>query len=252
MYKIPANTLFVGQRLVFVPECQSTNTLLAEMTTKSALPEGTVVITNHQKAGRGQRGNVWLADAGLNLTLSILLNPNFLPVRHQFQLTAVTSLAVCGYLRKKGLRETFIKWPNDILVDRKKICGILIENSLQGETIHQSIVGIGLNLNQKIFVPSSATSLFSETGKTVDLNSELHLLLPEIESAYLQLRAGNIKWIQSTYLNLLYGKDQWLPFESEGKKFSGKIKDVDEAGRLILSTENGERSFSMKEITFLR
>src|SRR5213079_1854485 len=79
LYKILAKTLFVGQRLVFVPECQSTNTLLFDLASKSALPEGTVVITSNQFAGRGQRGNTWQAAAGMNLTFSVLLKPSFLP-----------------------------------------------------------------------------------------------------------------------------------------------------------------------------
>lgn len=251
MYKIPANTLFIGQKLIFVPECQSTNTLLAELATASSLPEGSLVITSAQTAGRGQRGNVWLSSTGLNLTFSILLRPSFLAARQQFQLTLAASLALCKFLKSLGLNETKIKWPNDILVGTKKICGILIENSIQGERIQQSIVGIGLNINQIEFDVATATSLKLQINQSYDLNDVLHQLLPLIESAYLQLRSGNNNLLRNAYLQNLYGLNRLLPFETEGKRFDGIIEDIDEHGRLIIAHSSSRKAYEMKEVTFI-
>src|SRR6185369_12885123 len=105
---------------VFVPECQSTNTLLLDLASKSALPEGTVLITSNQFAGRGQRGNTWQAAAGMNLTFSVLFKPSFLAVKNQFALTMVASVAVFDFLKEKNVEGVKIKWPNDILVGKKK------------------------------------------------------------------------------------------------------------------------------------
>src|SRR5262249_40524297 len=116
-----------------------------ELASKSALPEGTVVITSNQYAGRGQRGNEWNSEPGMNLTFSVLLKPSSLSVKNQFFLTIIASLSVFDFLKEKQVGDLKIKWPNDILVYKKKICGMLIENSILGETINQSIIGVGLN-----------------------------------------------------------------------------------------------------------
>lgn len=251
MYKFLAKTLFTGQRLIFVPECQSTNSLMLELTSKSALPEGTVVITSNQFAGRGQRGNTWQSTAGMNLTFSVLLKPSFLSVKNQFALTIVASLSVFDFLNEKKLSDVKIKWPNDVLVGRKKICGMLIENSIQGEVINQSIVGIGLNINQTEFPVATATSLSIACERNFDLNEELNLLFEKLEKRYLQLRSGKQAEMKTEYLHNLLGIRQSQKFASNGKEFDGVIKTVNEAGELILNVNGVEKSFSLKELTFI-
>ena len=251
MYKIFANTLFTGQKLVFVPECHSTNSLASELASQSILSEGTVVITSNQTAGRGQRGNIWEAAAGLNLTFSILLRPAFLAVKNQFYLTIVTSLAIADSLKEKLVDTMKIKWPNDVLVGTKKICGILIENSIQQETIQQSIVGIGLNINQKVFAVPTATSLAMVTDKSYDLNEALNSLLENFERRYLQLRSGKLAELKKEYLENLFGFDELRNFVSDEKKFEGKIRDVSNNGELILSINKKFVSYNLKEISFV-
>ncbi len=251
LYKFLAKTLFTGQRLIFVPECQSTNSLMLELTSKSALPEGTVVITSNQFAGRGQRGSTWQSTAGMNLTFSVLLRPSFLSVKSQFALTIAASLSVFDFLQEKKLPDVKIKWPNDILVQRKKICGMLIENSIHGETINQSIVGIGLNINQTQFPVPTATSLSMVCERNFDLNEELNLLLEKLEKRYLQLRSGRQAELKEEYLRHLLSINQSQKFTSNGKEFDGMIKTVNEAGELILNVRGVEKSFSLKELTFI-
>ena len=164
MYKIPANTLFVGKNLVFVPDCPSTNTLALQITQQSPAKEGTLVITDNQTAGKGQRGNVWEAEPRQNLTFSLILKPGFLAVSKQFYLNVVICLALKDYLMEKISRTVYIKWPNDILVHEKKISGVLIENQLQGAHISNSIVGIGLNMNQKTIQGGNGDLSFADPG----------------------------------------------------------------------------------------
>jgi BirA family biotin operon repressor/biotin-[acetyl-CoA-carboxylase] ligase len=234
-----------------VPECQSTNSLLLDLASKSALPEGTVVITSNQFAGRGQRGNTWQAAAGMNLTFSVFFKPSFLAVKNQFALTMIASLSLSDFLKEKNVDDVKIKWPNDILVGNKKICGMLIENSIQGETINQSIVGIGLNINQTDFPISTATSLALVSSKQFDLNQELNLLLEKLEKRYLQLRAGKQSELKAEYLQNLLGMNQPQKFLSNEQELEGVIKTVSESGELIVETEGREKAFSLKEISFL-
>lgn len=221
------------------------------MASKTALPEGTVVITANQFAGRGQRGNTWQAAAGMNLTFSVLLKPSFLSVKNQFALTMVASLAVFDFLGDKKLSDLKIKWPNDILVEKRKICGMLIENSIQGEVIHQSVVGIGLNINQVDFPIHTATSLAIATSDTFDLNIELSLLLEKLEKRYLQLRSGKQKELKEEYLQNLLGIAEAQKFISNESQFSGVIKTVSDLGELVIETNGDEKSFSLKEISFV-
>jgi BirA family biotin operon repressor/biotin-[acetyl-CoA-carboxylase] ligase len=250
LYKIFADTLFVGQKLISVPECHSTNSLASELSDKISLADGTVVITPNQTAGRGQRGNTWESTAGLNLTFSIVLKPAFLSIKSQFCLTQVTSLAVADYLKSLGLEGVKIKWPNDVLVDEKKTGGILIENSLQGEAIQKSIVGIGLNINQKSFAASTATSLALVVGKDFDVNTALNSLLTKFESRYLQLRAGKYAELKKEYLENLFGLGEQRTFTARNERFSGIIQDVNEKGELIISVQGNPTHFSLKEISF--
>ena len=124
----------MGQKLIYVPECHSTNSLLNELNDHQELPEGTVLVTDHQTAGRGQRGNVWEAAQGMNLTFSILLRPKFLEAKDQFRLNMAVSLAIANSLQSCLSQGIKLKWPNDILVDGKKIGGVLIESQLQGSS----------------------------------------------------------------------------------------------------------------------
>ncbi len=251
MYKILANTLFLGKNVVFVPECHSTNTLLLELAQKTQQPEGTLVITQAQTKGRGQRGNGWEAEPGKNLTFSLLLKPNFLEAHAQFNLTIAVSLALTDFLSAHLPTRPLIKWPNDILVQSKKITGILIENTLAGENIQQSVVGIGLNVNQQQFSIPTATSIQLETGQSHDLDTLLSELVICVESRYLQLRSGKINELRADYLNNLFWINEEQQFVSNGHAFKGTIEGVDERGKLAVRDRDQVMYFGLKEISFL-
>ena len=251
MYKIPANTLFTGKNLVFVPDCPSTNTLALEISQQSPVKEGTVVITDEQTAGKGQRGNTWEAEPRQNLTFSVILKPTFLAVNKQFYLNIVICLALKDYLRQKTSGTVHIKWPNDILVHEKKISGVLIENQLQGAVISNSIVGIGLNMNQKKFVSETATSVSIVTGEEQILSDELVLILSHIEARYLRLRAGEHNALMMEYLASLYRRHEKHEFTSDGKVFLGEILDLDEWGKLRIKIDDEVRAFGVKEVQYV-
>jgi BirA family biotin operon repressor/biotin-[acetyl-CoA-carboxylase] ligase len=252
LYKIPANTLFIGKKLIFVPECHSTNSLALEFSQHSDLVDGTVVITDHQTAGRGQRGNGWEAEAGKNLTLSIILKPSFLAIKDQFFLNIFTSLAVCDVVADLTSIPAHVKWPNDIMVQGKKLSGILIENQLRGNLVSSTVVGIGLNVNQQYFGVSTATSLSLLLGRELLLNYILEELLVKIESRFLQLRQNKLALLKEEYLQSLYWRNELRMFSSSGKKFNGSISGIDELGKLAVATETGPRLFDMKEITYVQ
>jgi BirA family transcriptional regulator, biotin operon repressor / biotin---[acetyl-CoA-carboxylase] ligase len=251
LYKIPANTLFIGKNLIFVPECHSTNTLAQLLGQQSSTPDGSLVITDNQTAGRGQRGNSWHATQGLNFTFSLLLKPSFLTPNQQFYLNIVVALGVFHYLRQQTDRQIFIKWPNDILVDEKKICGILIENTIQGSLIQHSIIGVGLNVNQKSFTSSKATSLKNVTGVEYLLSHELEPLLSSIEKKYLLLRQGGTEQLLEEYYQHLFGMNAEKRFRAVDSEFSGTIIGIDSIGRLLVNTSGGEKAFGLKEIEFV-
>jgi BirA family biotin operon repressor/biotin-[acetyl-CoA-carboxylase] ligase len=235
----------VGKNLVFVPECHSTNTLAMELSQRGSSAEGTIVITDNQHSGRGQRGNQWVSEPGKNLTFSLILKPTFLKPDQQFRLTMVVSLAVADYVQSKVHSSVKIKWPND-----EKICGILIENSLSGDTIQSAVAGIGLNINQTLFPNLNATSINQETAKDYALENELPLLLRAIEIRYLQLREGSITLLENDYLRNLYRKGELHTFNTIGGALNGMIEGVDQRGRLILQTAEGKHYYELKEIRF--
>jgi BirA family transcriptional regulator, biotin operon repressor / biotin---[acetyl-CoA-carboxylase] ligase len=252
LYKSPANTLFVGKNVVFVPECHSTNTLATQLSQNSAVGEGTVVITRFQTAGRGQRGNTWSVEPGQNLTLSVVLTPGFLAVRHQFQLNIMTSLAVRDTLVDLlHIPDISIKWPNDILVHGKKISGILIENQLTGSSIQNSIVGIGVNVNQTRFEISTATSMKNEANQQFDLQHVFEMLLGKIEARYLQVKQSKQSVQLTEYLYSLYRRGERHLYEADSDQFEGEIVGIDDGGRLAINANNEMKYFDVKQIRYL-
>jgi len=163
LYNITSNTLFTGNQIIYLKECQSTNDVLAELSKQATVFEGAIVITDHQLGGRGQRGNVWEANPGDNLTLSLLYKPFFVQVQFPFGLNIAVSLGIFDVLNEYLPQKVKIKWPNDMIVSvngvDKKICGILMENTIKKNQFENAIIGIGINVNQTNFKESKATSL---------------------------------------------------------------------------------------------
>ena len=241
----------MGKKLLYVPQCHSTNTTANELLNKEELPDGTLIITGDQTKGRGQRGNVWESESGSNLTFTVVLKPLFLQPKDQFHLNIVISLGITDYLNNLFHRTALIKWPNDILFNLKKVGGILIENQISGNRLTTSLVGIGLNVNQEKFSSPRAASLRTFSGVSFSLDKELEDLLSYVESRYLQLKSGNSKVLMDIYLERLFGFDEWRTYRMDEATLEGKIIGVDDAGKLIIETKLGRRSFDLKEIEFI-
>lgn len=248
------DTLFVGKNFVELPEVGSTNTFATKLL-ESQPPEGTVVWSHAQSAGRGQQSNAWHASPGANLTFSVILYPRFLPPSRLFTLNKVASLALHRVLQALlPHKEVSIKWPNDILVGRKKIAGILVENQLDGRGLQSSVIGIGLNINETDF-PSAlaqrATSLKMETGRTYELRPLLEQVLGIMEALFMQLRSNNTFRMDRDYLNSLFGYQEHVDLRIDGKLEKPMLVGVDPSGRLALERGGKLHYYQMKSLEFV-
>lgn len=249
MHKSFTKTAFAGKHYVSLPTCPSTNDLASSMLKAGQAGEGTVIRSGSQTAGKGQRGNTWESEPGQNLLFSIVLSPGFLSVTEQFQLTLLSSLAIYDALSTyipEGLR---IKWPNDIYWQDRKIGGILIENSLRGQQVENSIIGIGLNVNQRSFPVPSASSLALITGSIHSLDAVLEEILLHIEKYYLRLRSGQVAPVRATFVERLYRRDVPAMYE-DGSLFEGIIRGVDDRGLLLVEKAGQLHAYDLKEIRY--
>ncbi|WP_286756672.1 biotin--[acetyl-CoA-carboxylase] ligase [Roseivirga sp. UBA838] len=234
-----------------MPSCHSTNDSARELLQNTATTEGAVIVTDEQTKGKGQRGNAWLTNPGENLTLSLVLKPSFLRLAQQFYLNMISSLAVRDTI--SGLLPgavVVVKWPNDVYLNGKKVSGILIENSLKKEVLDNSIVGIGLNVNQQKWSLEGAVSLSTVAGHQFALSLVFERLLECLEAYYLKLKAGKYEEIKQLYLQHLLGYRQRRKYRSE-VVFDGIIEDVTDAGLLKMRTSGGTEYFDFKAIEFI-
>jgi BirA family transcriptional regulator, biotin operon repressor / biotin---[acetyl-CoA-carboxylase] ligase len=236
--------LFVGKNTFFLNEIDSTNSYATLLLKNVNLPEGTVVHTLNQKKGKGMRGNSWFAEPQSNLTCSIVLYPSFLNIEKQFLLYQMAALAVydtTAELLGNSHFDIKIKWPNDILVNRKKIAGILIENSLIDKNINWSVVGIGLNINQRVFNEQhKATSIYQLTQQNLDVSKTMEILCKHIEKYYLMLKSNGEKFVTDAYLNALFSYNKKMLFESNGKREELIVRGVSSSGLLLLEASDGK------------
>ena len=248
-------TQIIGNTHIRLPAIGSTNAYALELISKSKPAEGILISTVDQTAGKGQAENVWESESGKNFTGSIILYPTFLHPREQFRLNQAISLAVWDTVHDLVGEEARIKWPNDIYVENRKICGLLIQNSITSQKIQSSIIGIGLNVNQINFsnkIPN-ATSVKKEVGEECDLQKVIDLLCTKIGQYYLQLRTRNFDLINRAYLRRLYQFEAEAFYQNtaDGSIFSGKITGTTPHGKLKIDTQTGERIFDLKEVKFL-
>lgn len=247
------NTLFIGKVLLHHEELPSTNTYAQELLAKSKPIEGTVISTFRQPQGRGQVGSKWESEPDKNITMSVILYPSFLPPWQNFALNKAVALAVRHFIAELLPDQLVsVKWPNDIYVGTRKICGILIQNSLNRNALASSIVGIGINVNQTIFskdIPNPS-SLQLENGKEYDLSSLIPKLCWHLEAMYLRLKSGHFAILDAEYLQHLYRYQAATIFQRiNGTVFWGKISGISSTGQLLVThEEGGEEAFDLKEI----
>jgi BirA family biotin operon repressor/biotin-[acetyl-CoA-carboxylase] ligase len=239
--------------IIKIKATDSTNHWLKEHSEKQALDEGATVAAGFQTAGKGQRGNHWESEAGKNITCSIILYPQFLPVKQQFLLSEAVALGLKDAV-EQYLRPVEIKWPNDIYFQDKKLAGILIENELTGQIIDKSVIGAGLNVNQEKFssaVPK-AVSMKQILGKETDLDVLLEQIVNAIMFRYNTLKSGDSESIVSAYHDSLYRKSGFHLFTDKNGLFNAKIELVTDDGFLCMTTDAGEkRCYAFKEASYV-
>lgn len=240
--------------LIKLDATDSTNAYLRRLLLSNTLKDYTVVTTRQQEHGRGQMGTRWQSEAGKNLTFSVLRNHLNLPVGDSFVLNLCASLAIYSVLKQHKVPELSIKWPNDILSGRSKICGILIENSLLGSKINTSIIGVGLNVNQVYFKKlQNVSSLRLVLGKTFELDVLLRDIVNQLKRRFLGFEEKNAAHLWHAYDNVLFRKGKPSTFEDkDGERFMGLIKGVSKDGRLNVALENAVlKTFDLKEVKLL-
>jgi BirA family transcriptional regulator, biotin operon repressor / biotin---[acetyl-CoA-carboxylase] ligase len=241
-------------RIIKLNAIDSTNTYLKQICDAKALEDYTTVIANYQTQGRGQRGTVWSSDKSKNLMCSVLKEVSTISVEQQFYISIITSLAIVKTLKSFNIPKLNVKWPNDILSENKKICGILIENVIKNNALECSIIGIGLNVNQTEFKKlPNASSLKILTGTIYNLDELLQLILSNLKYYFKYLEQGKYKFLKSEYEKKLFRKDKPSSFkDKQGKIFAGFIKGINAVGNLqILLEDDILKEYDLKEVQLL-
>ena len=242
--------------IIYLEETRSTNAYMQQLLSeKKEVKEGTLVWTGFQTAGRGQNQNTWESERNANLTFSLLLCPDFLPATEQFLLSQAAALGIVDFLSSFcELQELSIKWSNDVYQKDKKICGMLIENLLSGNSISHTILGIGINMNQVIFKGDAPNpvSVKQINGKTHDLNVAIHAVRNAILNRYMQLLRDEKAQIRKEYVDILYRGKGYFTYKDKSGEFLACIKEIRDTGMLVLETDAGEeRVYAFKEVVYV-
>lgn len=247
-------TLFTGHQWIRLQSTASTNTYALELLTEKP-HEGTLITAEYQESGRGQTGNTWVTPPETNLLLSLIYFPRFLPLSNMFSLSKAVSLgvqtAIQSFLPAANVQ---IKWPNDLLINHRKVAGILIENQLEGTILKASVIGIGLNVNQENFPPeleATATSMRRFAEASLNREDVLQRMLENIEARYLQLKNGKQAQLDRDYYDNLFGYQEPIRLQDEAGDFEGMIVGVDQNGKLAVQREQKLHYYDFKAIRFL-
>lgn len=241
-------------RIIRLEETTSTNSYLRGLVGKEPLPEGSVVVTEYQTAGRGQVGNTWESEIGKNLMFSVILYPDFLPANRQFLISQIAALSVKETL-DEYVDDIKVKWPNDIYWRDRKICGMLIENDLSGRELYCSVLGIGININQQEFLSDAPNpvSLVQITGQEYDRAEVLNKFQKHLYERYIDLIREKEDDIRNDYMAALYRGSGFYPYRDEKGLFEASIKGIELTGHLILELPDGElRRYAFKEVSMVQ
>ncbi|QTE23812.1 biotin--[acetyl-CoA-carboxylase] ligase [Polaribacter cellanae] len=241
-------------KIIKLNAIDSTNSFLKEMVTDSVVENFTVVVAESQVNGRGQQDSVWLSEPFKNLTFSVYISFKNFKIQHKKNLLFAVSLAVYGAVKEATNLQISIKWPNDILSGNKKICGILVENSIQKDKIRHSVVGIGLNVNQTNFSEAiyKVSSLKLLTQKNYDLDALLKVIVSKLKERINQLENKQFEQLEGEYLKVLHKKNTPAMYkDSKGVLFMGFISGISKDGLLQIKLEDETiREFGIKEVSF--
>lgn len=228
----------------------STNDIIRETNQNLSL-----IWCDEQTKGRGQRGNYWESETGKNLTFSIMTHPDFMPAENQFILSKAVSLAIIDTLKSHDITAT-VKWPNDIYVGDKKVCGILIECNISGSgRLSQAVIGVGLNVNQTEFISDAPNPISMKilTGMEYKREKILNEFSQHFETYYLMIAEDLYSPIDTRYRDNLYRKNGYFKYYDHIRKFEAHISGITKYGALLLTDTDGlEKEYQFKEVIFLQ
>ncbi|WP_282086122.1 biotin--[acetyl-CoA-carboxylase] ligase [Aquimarina algiphila] len=240
--------------IIKVDAIDSTNIFLRDLNREKQLTDSVCVIARKQLTGKGQMGTTWQSNPGENLTCSVFMQVKGIELMDQFHISIAVSLAVYDTLKEFVIPKLSIKWPNDILSDKQKICGILIENVVKNGSLTGVIIGVGININQIKFdnLPL-ATSLKMRMGQSYDVEEVLNSLLTKIELRFSMLSVSNFGKLKKEYEGLLFRKNKPSTFlDVKGESFVGIIQSITKEGKLqVLLEDEVISDFDLKEIKLL-
>ena len=243
-----------GIHHIHLPETESTNKYAKEVLPGTG---PTLISTDHQTAGRGQRGNSWESEVGKNLLFSLIISPEGIPGTGQFAICELISVAICEVL-DRYVPDIRIKWPNDIYHRDQKLCGILIEHDLEGARLSRTIIGVGLNVNQTHFTSNAPNpvSLYQILGHEVNRETLLESIAEHFTGLYHQYTSSpptlHRTALHERYTRQLYRKGEEAMYRDAERAFTATLHGVEHDGRLILIDQQGERhSYLFKEVAYI-
>lgn len=231
----------------------STNDFLKDLLATSHVENFTVVVAEHQTAGRGQMGAQWSVEAGKNLTFSLLIRDLLTTINGVFDLNVAIAVSIAQALTDFNIPGLSVKWPNDILAGNKKLGGVLIENSIKSSGEIYSVIGIGININQDDFrgLPK-ATSISVMSGRLMDKEKVMDAILDKILKNVAVLQNGDVSILWSAYHEMLFKKGVPMPFQKEDRQFMGMIQGVSKNGNLqVLLEDESVVEYGLKEVQLL-
>lgn len=234
------HTKWAGKTVHFAEKVDSTNEW-AKTLGKEGAAHGTLAVAEYQSAGKGRLGRRWTAPAGSSVMMTILLRPDFEP-QYAPMLTVVMGLSVAQAAQRIGV-DTSIKWPNDVVVSRKKICGILTEMSVEEGNIRYVVIGVGINVNLDTLpdeLADKATSLYLETGKTYDRNEMVAYVMECFEENYERfVKSGDLALLQEDYNRMLANCGQPVRVLDPLSPYEGIARGIDQKGELVVEKTDG-------------
>lgn len=234
-------TKWAGRPVSFYRELGSTN-IQAKMDAENGAPQGALVVADMQTAGRGRRGRSWSSPGDTNAYFTLILRPEFSPDQAS-AITLVMALAVAEGIRETCGVETGIKWPNDIVIGGKKVCGILAEMSVERDFIHYAVVGAGINVGLQEFVPeiaSTATSLQAECGRKVPRAALVANVMKAFEAYYEKfLGQPGLSGLQTEYNRILVNRDREVRVLDPKGEYTGISRGINDTGELLVERPDG-------------
>ena len=234
------HTEWAGKTVHFAKEIDSTNEWCKRLSKEDAV-HGTLAVAEFQSAGKGRLGRRWVVPEGNSIMMSILLRPDFEP-RFASMLTLVMGLSVAQAVKELGV-DVSIKWPNDVVVSRKKICGILTEMGLEDGKIREVVIGVGINVNLAEIqeeLKDKATSLYLETGKTYDRNFLIGLVMGKFEKNYEKfVQTCDLSLMIDDYNMMLANKCQPVRILDKLDPYEGVALGIDREGELLVRVADG-------------